>query len=156
LTRRLAFTYPTSWTPHKYEVVASSSRAIVYLSNQPLHEPCTRHRSASSLTITCAAPVDHLAPGGVLAMWSSNGFPSWQFSNAKGAPLQIAGRPAKLGVDRPGSCAEIGADETITAVIPRHALSDNWYQLWACLRGPALDQHDREVRQLLASTTVHD
>lgn len=44
----LAFTYPTSWKPHKYEVVSSFSKAIVYLSNQPFtsRAPATAARAA--------------------------------------------------------------------------------------------------------------
>jgi len=154
--QELDFTHPAAWTPHKYEVVSSFSSAIVYLSNQPLHQPCTRSRVAAGTMISCGLPLDRLVPGGVLVEWSSNGFPGWTLDRAPGARQQLAGRPGRLAVERPGGCKDHGAEETITASIPRRSPAHNWYQLRACLRGPALDEHDRAVRQLLASTTLYN
>jgi hypothetical protein len=64
--------------------------------------------------------------------------------------------PASLLWNGPGDCKGIGAEETITASIPRRNPTDNWYGLRACLRGPDLYAHDRAVRQLLASTTLYN
>jgi hypothetical protein len=58
----------------------------------------------------------------------------------------------KLAIRRPGRCASLGADETILASISRPAGSR--YQLLACLRGPGLAASERQVRQLLAATSV--
>jgi hypothetical protein len=152
----LGFTYPASWAPRKYQVTSHFSHAIVYLSNQPLHEPCTRSRVAAGTMIRCGAPLDRLRPRGVLVEWSSNGFPNWTLEFAPGVRQQLAGRPGELAVERPGDCEGIGAEETITASIPRRDPTDNWYRLRACLRGPGLDAQDRAVRQLLASTTLYN
>ena len=127
------------------------------LPEQPaLHEPCTRHRSASSLTITCAAPVDHLAPGGVLAMWSSNGFPSWAVQQREGRPAADR-RPPGQARGRP--TGELRRDRRRRDDHGRHPTARPVGQLVSALglpARPALDQHDREVRQLLAFTAVHD
>jgi hypothetical protein len=149
----LTFSHPASWTPARYEVVSSFSSAIVYLSNQPLHDPCTRrHLPGGALEITCGHPITQLVPGGVLIEWTREGFPGWKLSRAPGVPQRIAGRPSRLDVRRPGRCANLGADETILASISRS--SGNGYQLLACLRGPGLAGSERQVRQLLATTTV--
>ena len=149
----LTFSHPASWTPRRYEVVSSFSSAIVYLSNQPLHDPCTRTRlPGGGLSISFGHPISRLAPGGVLIEWTREGFPNWKLSDAPGVPQQIAGRPSRLAIRRPGRCASLGADETILASITRP--SGNWYQLLACLRGPSLATSERQVRQLLATTTV--
>lgn len=149
----LTFSYPASWTPRRYEVVSSFSSAIVYLSNQSLHDPCTRRRlAADGLSITCGHPISQLAPRGVLIEWTREGFPNWKLSDAPGVAQQIAGRPSRLAIRRPGRCASLGADETILASITRP--SGNWYQLLACLRGPGLATSERQVRQLLATATV--
>jgi hypothetical protein len=150
------FTYSASWAPSKYQVTSSFSHAIVYLGNQPLREPCTRTRVATGKMIRCGPPLDRLRPGGVLVEWSSNGFPNWTLDLAPGVRQQLAGRPGKLAVERPGDCKGIGAEETIIASIPRRNPTDNWYGLRACLRGPDLYAHDRAVRQLLASTTLYN
>jgi hypothetical protein len=151
----LTFSYPASWMPRKYEVVSSFSSAIVYLSNQPLHDPCTRSRIAAGESITCGHPLTHLDPDGILVEWSRHGFPGWNLSLAPGTPQRIAGRPSRHAIRRPGDCAiQIdGADETIVAFISR-PVTHNWYQLLACLRGPNLASSEAQVRELLATTTL--
>ena len=149
----LTFSYPASWTARRYEVASSFSSAIVYLSNQPLHDPCTRSGlPGGGLRITCGHPISALAPGGVLVEWTREGFPNWKLSDAPGVRQQIAGRPSKLAIRRPGRCANLGADETILASITRSP--DNRYQLLACLRGPSLATGEQQVRHLLATTAV--
>jgi hypothetical protein len=149
----LTFDRPAAWTPHRYQVFSSFSSAIVYLSNQPLHDPCARTRlPGGALQISCGHPITHLAPGGVLIEWTRESRPNWKLSDAPGVEQQIAGRPSRLAIRRPGRCANLGADETILAFISR--ASGNWYQLQACLRGPGLASNERQVRQLLATTTV--
>ena len=71
-----------------------------------------------------------------------------------GVPTRIAGRPSRLAIRRPGRCANLSADATILASISRASASGNWYQLLACLRGPGLASGERQVHQLLATTTV--
>ena len=63
----LAFEYPGSWTAEHLEEQSNFSTLIVYLSNQPMITPCTGG--------SCGLAVKHLEPGGVLAWWSSDGFP---------------------------------------------------------------------------------
>jgi hypothetical protein len=65
---------------------------------------------------------------------------------------QIAGRPSRLAIRRRGRCASLGADETILASISRPVGSR--YQLLACLREPGLATSERQVRQLLATTSI--
>jgi hypothetical protein len=156
----LAFTHPAAWKPHSYENRSSFSRSIVYLSTQRLHPPCVRSNVTigtgpeTGTLITCGWPLDHLAPNSVLVEWSQHGTPTWRLDQEPGARRTIAGRAAKLHTARPGDCKTIGAEETITAYIPRLDLASNWYQMRACLRGPDLDKAQAQVRQLLTTTSL--
>jgi hypothetical protein len=151
---RLVFTHPVSWTPKKYDVTSTFSVSIVYLSNQPLKDPCTRSRiSNGNVQISCGRPLEQLAPGGVLSEWSSHAYPLWTLNQVKGEQQVIAGRSAKITIDRPGDCASISADEAITAYIPQ-ATPGHWYQFQACLRGPGTELAEKRVRALLASTRI--
>lgn len=65
----------------------------------------------------------------------------------------IGGRPAVVTTRVPGTCAGLGADETITAKILR-AAADNWYTMTACLRGPGVRPDELAVRAMLGSVRI--
>jgi hypothetical protein len=50
-------------------------------------------------------------------------------------------------------CLRLGGAETITVVILR-AAPGNWYQMDACLRGPALAHQEAEISSLLKSVHI--
>jgi hypothetical protein len=57
-------------------------------------------------------------------------------------------------MERPGSCGQIGADETVTVAIPigqPTPLSN--ISVYACLRGPELSSAEAEVKAMLRSAT---
>ena len=120
---------------------------MIYISSQSAHPPC---RTVASTT-TCGWAVDHLSPGGTLIVWENRGAPDWSLRSAAGNPIRIGGRPAKKTVIRPGSCAAIGATETIQVEIQR-PLPDNWTTFTACLRGPNLRGGEQAVNALLSTT----
>ena len=62
--RPLSFRYPSDWMAKDFVVMSSFSSSLVYLSNQPMSDPCVRRSSSTSESITCSAwPIEALQPG---------------------------------------------------------------------------------------------
>jgi hypothetical protein len=144
----LAFGYPAGWKPTVFRITGTLHFSpMLYLASQPVHQPCHTHGGAT----VCGWPLDRLRPGGVLLVWENRGFPGWSLRTTQGISLRIGGRRAKRIVTRPGGCAAVGADETISVEIER-PIPDNWTAFTACLKGPGLAAAESEVDALLAST----
>lgn len=144
----LSFTYPANWHAAKYDLRGSFGRVIVYLSSQSIHDPCVR----SVGTISCGSPIGRLSPGSVLLAWSSIGGPTLHLADVPGQGITISGRQARLQVERPGICGQIGGDETVTGTI--EGGSSNFYQLVACLRSPGDDGSRRAIEDLFSSVVI--
>jgi len=142
----LSFTHPAAWkasTPPAQEI---HFNPLVYLSTQPVHDPCT----TSGNETTCGFPVTQLEPGGVLVSWLYGGPPA--FSLGPGKQTRVGGRPASRVETAGGMCRSIGADRTIDVTIALRPLPSAPLQFTACLRGPGLTQSEAGVDALLAST----
>ena len=65
------------------------------------------------------------------------------------------GDKARLQIARPGTCRAIGADETISVLVPI-GQPNPWSNIAVvgCLRGPDLATAEAQVRAMLASATV--
>ena len=148
--KRLAFTYPAQWLHYEYSVVSSFSSAIVFLSTEGLHDPCTR----TATTTSCGWPLDRLGTGGILIEWSANAFPGWTLAAERGTSTTIAGRPAKVRTESPGDCASIGAQVSVTAFIERPLNTYNWYQMLACVNGPNAGVAERQLMTMLATVRL--
>jgi hypothetical protein len=148
----LSFRYPATWQRQSWSGdVASFATPIVSLSSGPLRNPCTVTTSLGARTVTCAYPVGHLPPGGVLVSWDAVGFPTTHLPTPN---TTIGGRPAVETTATGGAwCASLGGTETITVMIPR-PMPDNWYQLDACLRGPDLAQQEAQVSAMLDTVGI--
>ncbi len=149
----LSFDYPASWQLHVYREESRFSSAIVFISTAPMHEPCVTTKHADGTRIDCGWPIDRLDSNGVLIEWSANGFPGWTLGESSGIETTIDGRAAKIVQETQGDCQAVGADETLTAYVERDA-PDNWYQMRACLKGPHLDEMQRQISLILATTDV--
>jgi hypothetical protein len=149
----IRFTYPATWHAGTYEVPSSFSTSVVDLSPQSLHPPCITRHLMRSTTITCQRSVTGLRPGSMLTSWSIQTRPLWTFRLAQGSPLRVGGRPARIQVTR-DSCG-ISADDLMEVVvaIPGRDQANSWYQLDACIRGPAIPASEDAVHELLR--TVH-
>jgi hypothetical protein len=144
----LEFRYPQVWKTLQFGKSGELHfHPMLYLSTQAGHDPCRQ----TGLSVTCGWPVDHLQPGGVIAQWENRGYPGWLLSRQPGPHLTVGGRPAREQTARPGDCGTIGAAETVSVQIAR-PLDANWTAFTACLRGPNLAGHEREIKALLAST----
>lgn len=144
------FDYPTCWTAGSYSETSSFSSSIVDLGNQATHNPCHPASNGTS----CVWPIDQLAPGHALVRWSANGFPGWTLDRAPGTATTVAGRPAREAIARPGGCADIGADETITVAIARPGIADNWFGMTACVRSPGDAEAASQVQQMLSTVSI--
>jgi len=73
-----------------------------------------------------------------------------------GDPITINGEDAHIELERPGSCDEIGGDETLNASIPLgpSMTRQSNIVLTACLRGPNVAVNERLVRQMLTSIVI--
>jgi hypothetical protein len=149
----ISFQYPAQWNIRHFNERSSFSIPIVFVSNETLHAPCRSFKVAAGEETTCNYPVKHLAKGGVLLEWTSNGTPTFSINQVPGIAGKIGGLVSRLEVARPGTCHNIGADETITAIADRPSPTDNFFELSACLRGPHLSTLADEVTSLLHSTT---
>jgi hypothetical protein len=144
---QLSFTYPADWKAYPQKGSGELHfRPLVYLSTQPVHDPCSTHGQDT----TCGFPVDHLQPGGVLVMWHMNGIPAMALG--AGTRMRVGGRPAAQVTTPNGECRRIGADRTIDVAVATSPLPSALTYLTACLRGPNLAQSEDSVNALLAST----
>ena len=145
----LSFRHPAAWTAYPYHGAGELHyRPLVYLSTQPVHNPCSTHAMVTS----CGLPVRRLAPGGVLAIWQESGIPAVRLG--PGARVRVDGHPATRVVTSSGACKKIGADRTIQVVIETSPTPSPLTYFTACLRGPNLAQNERRVDALLASTRL--
>jgi hypothetical protein len=150
----VTFKYPTAWSPSVWQAPRQMLHfhPMVFLSTQATHDPCRTSSSAGGGTsIACGWPIDHLAPGGVVVRWENRGSPDASLANFPGTSIDVGGRRAKLSTQRPGSCGGLSADAAISVAIAR-PMESNWTAFEACLRGPNLAAHERQVRALLDST----
>jgi hypothetical protein len=144
----LSFTYPTAWTAYPYQGRGELHfQPIVYLSTQPVQDPC----STQGNTTSCGFPVAHLEPGGVVVVWQQNGIPAMGLG--PGHRIEVGGHPASFVDERGGECSRIGADRTIDVAVETSKPPAPFTYLTACLRGPGLARAETAVEALLASTT---
>jgi hypothetical protein len=149
----VTFRYPAAWSPSVWQAPRQMLHfhPMVFLSTQPTHDPCSTSSGAGGTSITCGWPIDRLAPGGVVVRWENRGSPDASLATFPGLSTDVGGRRAKLSTQRPGSCGGLGADKAISVAIAR-PMASNWTAFEACLRGPLLAEHERQVRALLSST----
>jgi len=145
----VAFRYPAAWRSGTWDDVSSFSALIVYLSTGRLHSPCAVTKKPGQTTVSCGNPIRTLAQGGVLVRWSENGSPAWHSPKANTA---IDGHPATETRTTDAWCTALRGTEVISVVIPR-LLADNWYEMDACLRGPA---QQPAISSMLKSVHIND
>jgi hypothetical protein len=130
--RGVSFDYPAGWSYVQEGTAAFTLhyQPIVFVSTQPLRDPCTANACESAL----ASP---LQPGGIFLEWE------WAYRAPRvhwRPNTTIAGRPALVQIDRSGPV------EVVSALFTRRGLA-----MTATLRAPGLRLHERQVRAMLAS-----
>lgn len=142
----LSFSYPAAWTAYAGKPAELHFDPLVYLSTQPVHNPCSTHGNET----TCGLPVGHLQPGGVLVVWERNGIPAMGLG--PGTRIRVDGHAASM-VDTPGGeCRKIGADRTIDVTVETSPPPAPLTYLTACLREPGVAGNVSNLNALLAST----
>src|SRR5258708_731073 len=69
--------FPARWSIQQPSIQPTMGALLVYLSNQPMHDPCTTtNNGAGVITQTCGSPIASLHPNSVLASWSTGGDPT--------------------------------------------------------------------------------
>jgi hypothetical protein len=143
----LSFSHPAAWKAYQFRWAGELHfRPMVYLSTQPLEDPC----STKGTTTSCGFPVKQLEPGGVLVTWNASGPPAMALG--PGSRIRVDGREARRVDTAGGICRSIGADRTIDVLIATSPLPSTPTQFTACLRGPGLAQAEKRVEAVLAST----
>jgi hypothetical protein len=143
----LSFSHPAAWKAYPFRWDGGLHfRPLVYLSTQPVHDPC----SMQGNTLSCGFPVGRLGPGGVLVTWNASSPPATGLG--PGSRIRVGGRPARRVDTAGGICRGIGADRTIDVLIQTSPLPSTPTEFTACLRGPGLVQAEKSVDALLAST----
>jgi hypothetical protein len=75
-----------------------------------------------------------LGPNGILANWTSNGFPSWVFKPNAGDPINVGGIQGTIErFDAEPDCVAIGGDTNVRVILP--TVPRNWTEFDACLAG---------------------
>jgi hypothetical protein len=143
----LSFSHPAAWKAYPFRWTGELHfRPMVYLSTQPLRDPC----STNGNTTSCGFPVKQLEPGGVLVTWNASTPPAMALG--PGSRIRVDGREARRVDTAGGMCRRIGADRTIDVLIATRPLPSMPTEFTACLRGPGLAQAEKSVEALLAST----
>ena len=143
----LSFSHPASWKEYPFRWAGELHfRPLVYLSTQPVHDPC----STKGNTTSCGFPVGRLQPGGVLVTWNASSPPA--MGVGPGSQIKVDGRKARRLDTAGGICRSIGADRTVDVLIQTRPLPSTLTEFTACLRGPGLAQNVKRVDALLAST----
>jgi hypothetical protein len=146
----LSFSHPAAWKAYPFHWDGELHfRPLVYLSTQPVHDPCAMQGNA----ISCGFPLGQLQPGGVLVTWNASSPPA--MSLGPGSRIQVGSHPARRVETNKGICRSIGADRTIDVLIATRPLPSTPTEFTACLRGPGLAQAEKSVDALLASTQFH-
>ena len=145
----LSFSHPASWKEYPFHWAGELHfRPMVYLSTQPVHDPC----STKGNTTSCGFPVGRLQPGGVLVTWNASSPPA--MGVGPGSEIKVDGREARRLDTAGGICRSIGADRTVDVLIQTRPLPSTLTEMTACLRGPGLGQAEKSLNALLASTRL--
>jgi hypothetical protein len=143
----LSFSHPAEWKAYPFRWAGEMHyRPMVYLSTQPVQDPC----STKGSTTSCGFPVKQLEPGGVLVTWNASNPPAMTLG--PGSRIKVDGRQAGRVDTAGGLCRSIGGDRTIDVLIATQPLPSTPTEFTACLRGPGLAQEEQSVDALLAST----
>ena len=155
----ISFQRPATWTrwqPNQSNPI--NGGPLIYLSTDPLLPTCATAPEASpnppdARGMACEWPLTSLLPNVVFASWVNRRILAPLPTAGEVIPMN--GETARLQIERPGSCGVIGADETISVLVPigqPTPLSN--VAVVACLRGPDLATTEAQVRTMLASATV--
>ncbi|HEX5251346.1 MAG TPA: hypothetical protein VFW14_16910 [Gaiellales bacterium] len=157
---RLRMGVPASWRRYRTGCVSSFTATMVNIGMGEMHPLGSRTSNPSPgvTRIVCGPPIGHLlAPGAVAVTWTAGAFPRpVGESPLARVPGRLVRRPdgwfEKIHVGGGRGCPQPTTDETITAVLAAPWSRGYSFDMQACLRGPGLALHRREVLSMVRST----
>ena len=155
----ISFDRPGTWArsqPNQHN--PTNDGPLVYLSTDPLLPSCATAPDATANPSdaqgrACDWPLESLAPNGVLVSWVTTRI--LQPLPTAGEEFVVNGARARLQIERPGACGTVGAEETMSVLVPigqPTPLSN--VAVFACLRGPDLASAEAQFRAMLASARI--
>ena len=143
----LSFSHPAAWKAYPFRWAGELHfRPMVYLSTQPVQDPC----STKGNTTSCGFPIAATPAGRSARHLEREQSPCHRLG--PGSRIQVDGREARRVDTAGGICRSIGADRTVDVLIQTRPLPSTPTEFTACLRGPGLTQEEKSVDALLAST----
>lgn len=151
---RLVLRYPAGWRRYDWQVISSFTDGVAYLSTGRERQPCKTTHAGGSTETACGAPIDRLAPGGVLVTWTAIGFPEPPTRKPlAGIPGRLVRLPSgwleKVSRNAGGACSGIDTTASVTADFARPTDSSDRYEMQACLRAPEVATHTQQVLAML-------
>lgn len=128
----------------------------IFLANQPFPDPCAGSTQQNVQCIGFPPPVP-LEPGGVTVgfiyqrQMMDVAFPA---PAGPGDVIVLNGFRTKIVRDVPGTCGSVGAEETVTILIPSLADWTGRTTVEACLRGPDLAGNEAKLLQMVQAATA--
>jgi hypothetical protein len=149
---------PAGWTTYETKLgLAIPYGGPVFVANQPFPDPCAGSTQQDIQCFPFPPPVE-LQPGGVIVGFDySRQLMGVPFPPPIGAGdvIILNGFRTKVLHETPGSCGPLGADETVTVVIPSIADWTGRTTVEACLRGPNLAQNEAKLLQMIQAATAN-
>lgn len=158
LPETIATHAPAGWALYETKLgLAIPYGGPVFLANQPFPDPCAGSTQQNIQCFEFPPPVQ-LQPGGVIVGFNyarellGVAFPS---PRGAGDVITLNGFRTKVVRDRPGACGSLGAEETVTVVIPSIADWTGRTTVEACLRGPNLAENEAKLLQMVQAATAN-
>ncbi|HXR27001.1 MAG TPA: hypothetical protein VN771_03995 [Candidatus Baltobacteraceae bacterium] len=147
----LAFKYPAAWQEFHYTVQSSFSDVIAYLATVNVPEPCATTVASDSTSVDCEDRFT-LTEDTLVVDVMSNGFPGFDITHvpSDATALTIGGLPGYVETNGPDAAVP-GVDRTVTWTIAAPGFVDNYYTIYAQLRGPDLAGLQGQLDALIAS-----
>jgi len=130
-----SFRYPADLHLSQFSVVSSFTLLVAVLSNEQVHDPCTRTPTSAS----CGEPLSHLSPGGVLVTWTQLGMLGAGIAQQPGTATTVDGRVARVlvaDVSAAGCASVSGTTAEVDATVLLDSSNHMW-QMRACIAGPS-------------------
>jgi hypothetical protein len=125
---------------------------LAFLSNQPMHNPCSTTHSGTEITSSCGFPVKTLQHGGVLVMLILGGMPGWKIASQTGHHLVVDHHAARESVTHNPS-GSLHATNEISIFIAS-GVRYNYYEVAAFFREPGAAKDQRLLGQMINSMKI--
>lgn len=147
----LVFEYPAAWREFHYAVESSFSSAVAYLATVDVPEPCATTVASDSTGVDCEDRFALTADTLVVDVMS-NGSPGFDITQvpSDATALTIGGLPGYVETNGPDAAVP-GVDRTVTWTIAAPGFVDNYYTIYAQMRGPDLGRLQAQLDALVAS-----